>query len=113
MKVLLWLAIAPLLALAQGSGSIATPPSVSGSDGAPFRVTKSLNGVVQKIDDKSIAIEDAKTRKIVELALAPSEKLRVSGGKIVEGATVRINYAADSRVALDIRVLPAKKEKSK
>ena len=109
-KSLFLLAALPLLALAQGSGSIATPPSVSGSDGAPFRVTKAVTGVVQSIDEKSIAIVDAKTRKVVDLVLVPG-KMRVSGAgtkkvaDVTKGATVRINYAVDDRRALDIRVI--------
>ena len=109
-KSLFLLAALPLLALAQGSGSIATPPSVSGSVGAPFRVTKAVTGVVQSIDEKSIAIVDAKTRKVVDLVLVPG-KMRVSGAgtkkvaDVTKGATVRINYAVDDRRALDIRVI--------
>ena len=103
------------VALAQGSGSIATPPSVSGSDGAPFRVTKSVTGVVQAIDGKSISVEDAKTGKVVELLFATG-KMRVSGvvrkvEEISKGATVRINYGADDRRALDIRVIAVKGDK--
>lgn len=110
MKIFLLFVATSLLAVAQGSGSIATPPSVSGSDGAPFRVTKGVMGVVQSIDDKSISIEDSKTRKVVELMLG-SGKIRVSGmgakkvEDVTKGATVRINYAVDDRRALDIRVI--------
>ena len=88
------------------------PPAVNGSDGAPFRVTKGVTGTVQSIDDKSISIEDAKTRKVVELLLGLG-KIRVSGmgakqlEDVTKGATVRVNYAADDRRALDIRVITA------
>jgi hypothetical protein len=98
-------------ASAQGSGSIAAPPSVGGSDGAPFRVTKSVTGVVQSIDGKSIAVEDSKTRKTVDLVLPPNSKIRVSGAgaktiaDVSKGSTVRINYAKDDLRVLDLRVI--------
>jgi hypothetical protein len=93
---------------AQGSGSIATPPSVSGSDGVPFRVTRSVTGVVRKIDAGSITVEDRKSKKAVELTLGG--KIRVTGTAkkledVVAGSLVRINYAADDKAALDIRIL--------
>jgi hypothetical protein len=102
--------IAPLLSLAQGSGSIATPPSVSGSDAAPFRVTKRVNGVVRRITAETLTVEDAKSGKPVELLLTAGKRIRVSGavkqiGELREGASVRVNYAADDRVLLDLRVV--------
>lgn len=102
-------------ALAQGSGSIAAPPSVGGSDGAPFRVTKSVTGVVQSIDEKSITVEDTKTRKTVELVLVPDTKIRVSGAgaksmaDVSKGATVRVNYAKDDLRVLDLRIIKGDK----
>ena len=91
---------------------MAAPPSVGGgSDGAPFRVTKSVAGIVKTVDAESVSIEDMKTRKLVTLLLAPSTKPRVSGGTlddIKEGASVRVNYAANDRRVLDVRVLTKK-----
>ena len=109
--------LVPALVLAQGSGSIATPPSVSGSDSAPFRVTRSVTGAIRKISAQAMTIEDGKTKKLVEL-LIPEKSVRVSGavktiGAIVEGASVRINYAADGLRILDIRVLTNSKAENK
>jgi hypothetical protein len=106
--------LATAAAFAQGSGSIAAPPSVGGSDGAPFRITKSVTGVVQAIDAKSISVEDAKSRKPVELVLVPDSKIRVTGAAkaladVAKGATVRINYAKDDLRVLDIRVIKGDK----
>lgn len=102
--------------LAQGSGSIATPPSVSGSDAEPFRVTRAVTGTVQAVDGKSIRVEDSKTKKPVELQVANVGKVRVTGGgatkwdDLAVGMPVRINYAQDEKRVLDVRVL-ARKEK--
>jgi hypothetical protein len=97
--------------LGQGSGSIATPPSVSGSDGEPFRVTRSVTGIVQSVDSKSSLVEDSKTRKPLELQMSNAAKVRVTGQGIAKwediavGMRLRINYAQDDRRVLDVRVL--------
>ncbi len=87
---------------AQGSGSVAAPPSVFGTDAAPFKVTKTVTGVVREIslEKRILQVEDSKKKTILSLTLA--DKARITGN-IQVGATIRVQYAG--KEALEIRVL--------
>ena len=107
MKLLLTAALSVSCAFAQGSGSVATPPSVNGSDAEPFQVTRSVTGVVKEISPEKLVIED--TKKKISLELKIAARVRVNGSvkalaDILPGATVRVNYT-NQKSALDIRVL--------
>lgn len=86
----------------QGSGSVAAPPSVSGIDGSPFKVTKSVTGVIREVslEKRILQVEDSKKKTILSLALA--DKARITGSLQV-GAKIRVQYAG--KEALEIRVL--------
>ncbi len=105
--------------MAQGSGSVATLPSVSGADGSPFQVTRSVTGIVREvsIEKGTIVVEDQKKQAAIELKLAA--KVRVAGSSssssnkkmladIMPGSLVRVQYTASgasAKTALEIRIL--------
>ena len=104
MKRIVWilLALATASWAAQGSGSVAAPPSLSGTDAAPFKVTKSVTGVVREIslEKRILQIEDSKKKTNLQLTLA--DKVRITGN-LQTGAKIRVQYAG--KEALEIRVL--------
>jgi hypothetical protein len=103
MKKIVWILLAlATMAWAQGSGSVAAPPAISGTDAAPFKVTKSVTGVVHEVslEKRILQLEDSKKKTNLQLTLA--DKVRITGN-LQAGAKVRVQYAG--KEALEIRVL--------
>lgn len=89
---------------------MATPPSVSGTDGDPFQVTKSLHGTIRAIDRNSgrLTVEDLKKKKSFELQLSKQVRILAKGpkrtiGDLATGQSVRLQYSGDA--VLEIRIL--------
>ncbi|MDX2267770.1 MAG: hypothetical protein NW208_06665 [Bryobacter sp.] len=128
MKTILTLvfALSPAL-FAQGSGSSA-PPSYGASGGGlehNFTVTKTVNATITDITPNVIVVKEVNKKGVEKVyEVRYDAKMRVSADKKTEigmakkklthtdlavGQFVRITGRADDQVAVDVRIIPAKK----
>ena len=106
MRLLLIVLVLPFLCRGQGSGSVATPPDVSGSDTVPFLVTKSITGTILEYADGKIVIDNSKRKFDLKV---DASKIKFAGKDkalgLKPGQRVRAVYSPVDMTLRNIRIL--------